>query len=218
VSAGADPRVIDAISNAYYTRAVTAADLARSRAQNGFAVASFIAGGLVGAGLLSRIASVPVSTRIIGAFALIAWVVGATLYARAVAEPVALETGTQENPEDFVAKVLENAKAERDQVDLRRRAAQWASLVAAALTTVAVVLGFLLTPSAAVKTASIVLTAQGTVAFRILCGVETNLVHGQLNVASLGSQFIIIKPTRPGCSGRELHLSHSEIIEITTSD
>jgi hypothetical protein len=218
VSAGADPRVIDAISSAYYARAVTAADLARSRAQNGFAVASFIAGGLVGAGLLSRIASVPVATRVIGACALVAWVVGAALYARAVAEPVALETGTQKSPEDFVSKVLENAKTERDNVDSRRWAAQWASVVAAALTTVAVVLGLLLTPGPETKTASVVLTAQGAAVFRVLCGVKASLVRGQLNVASLGSEFIILRSAGPGCSGRALRLPRSDVIGITTDD
>src|SRR6266566_1560007 len=85
----------------------------RSRASASFAFSSS-----------SRLASVPITVRVIGACALAAWVVGAALYARAVAEPVALETGTQKNAEEFVRKVLENAKKERDKIDSRRRVAQ----------------------------------------------------------------------------------------------
>jgi hypothetical protein len=213
-----DPRVIDAIGAAYYTRAATAADLARSRAQNGFTVASFLAGGLVGAGLLSRLASVPITVRIIGGCALAAWVVGAALYSRAVAEPVTLETGTQKSAEDFVSKVLENAEEERDKVDSRRRVAQRASMVAAALTTLAVVLGLLVTSGPETKTASIVLTAQGAEALRVLCGTETSLVRGQLNIGSLESEFISLRPDIPRCGDRNLRVPRSEVIEVTTSN
>jgi hypothetical protein len=213
-----DPRVIDAIGAAYYARATAAADLARSRAQNGFTVASFLAGGLVGAGLLSRLASVPITVRIIGAFALATWVVGAALYARAVAEPVSLTTGTQRSAEEFVSKVLENAKEERDKVDSRRKVAQRASMVAAALTTLAVVLGLLITTGPETKPASIVLTAQGAAALRVLCGTETNLVRGQLDMVSLGNEFLILRPYIPQCASRELRLAHSDVIEIITSN
>jgi len=139
------------------------------------------------------------------------------LYARAVAEPVALETGTQKNAEEFVRKVLENAKKERDKIDSRRRVAQRASMVAAAFTTLAVVLGLLITSGPETKHASIVLTAQGAEAFRVLCGTQTNLVHGQLDMVSLESEFLNVRLDIPQCANRELHLARSDVIEVVTS-
>jgi hypothetical protein len=211
-----DPRVIGAIGAAYYARAATAPDLARSRAQNGFTIASFLAGGLVGAGLLSRGASVPIAVRILGACALAAWVAGAALYARAVAEPVALRTGTQKSAADFVVKVLANAQEEREKVDSRRRLAQQASMVAAALTAAAVALGILLTPGQDTQSASVVLTAQGVAAVRVLCGSGARVVHGQLDPASLDSRFISLRPDIRGCASKELHLPGGDVAEVLT--
>lgn len=173
---------------------------------------------MVGAGLLSRLASVPMSVRIIGACALAAWVVGAVLYSRAVAEPVAINTEMPNSAEEFVSEVLKNAEEERDKVDSRRKLAQRVSMVAAAFTTLAVVLGLLITSGPEKKTASIVLTAQGAAVFRILCGAEANLVRGQVNIASLESEFISLRPETPRCASRELRLYRSEIVEIVVSN
>jgi hypothetical protein len=214
-----DDRVIGAVAAAYYTRAATAPDQARSRAQNGFAIASFLAGGLVGAGLLSRGASVPIAVRILGACALVAWVVGAALYARAVAEPAALVEGeTQESADDFVVAVLANAQEERDKIDSRRRLAQWASMAAAALTAVAVALGLLLTPGQNAESASVVLTAKGAAAVRVLCGAAGIVVHGQLDPASLDSRFISLRPDIRGCVGKQLYLPGGDVAEVITSN
>ena len=209
-----DRRVIDAVGTAYYTRAATAPDQARSRAQNGFAVASFLAAGLIGAGLLSRAASVPIAVRILGACALAAWVVGAALYARAVAEPVALKAEMQASAADFVTTVLANAQAERDKVDSRRRLAQQASMVASALTAGAVALGLLLTPGQTTERASVVLTAKGAAAVRTICGAGVRVVNGQLDPASLDSRFISLRPDIRECAGKELYLPGGDVVEV----
>jgi uncharacterized membrane protein len=216
MSADFDHRVVNAVGAAYYARAAAAPDQARSRAQNGFAIASFLAGGLVGVGLLSRSASVPFGVRIVGAGALAAWVAGATLYARAVAEPVTLKTGMQPNAADFVTAVLVNAQQERDKIDARRRLAQLASMAASALTAIAVALALLLTPGQATQSASVIVTAQGAAAVRILCGTEARVVHGQLDTASLDSRFISLRLDLPGCTGKELHLPGADVAEVMT--
>jgi hypothetical protein len=209
-----DRRVIDAVAPAYYTRAATAPDQARTRAQGGFAIASFLAGGLIGVGLLSRSASVPISVRILGACALTVWVVGAALYARAVAGSVALEAETQTTAADFVTTVLVNAHAERAKVDSRQKLAYRVSMIAAVLTAAAVSLGLLLTPRQNTESASVVLTAQGAAAVRILCGTALRVVHGQLDPASLNSRFISLSPDIRGCVGKELYLPSGDVAEV----
>jgi hypothetical protein len=213
-----DPRVIGAIGTAYYARAVAAADQARTRAQNGFAIASFLAGGLVGASLLSTLTPVSAVARIIGACALAAWIVTAALYAKAIAEPVELVSGEdQKTPEGFVKKVLENAADERDRVDARGHTAHSASLVAAAITAATVIVGLLVHRTEATEAASVVISQRGAAAFQALCGTSATLVRGKLDIASLSGEFVKLRPDSPRCGGRNVRILRSEIVEVSTA-
>ncbi|MBG0567321.1 hypothetical protein [Actinoplanes aureus] len=163
-----DNRVVEALGLAYYARATAAPDQARAQAQSGFAIASFLAGGIVGAGILSGAGTLPIAVRVAAAVAVALWIVTALLYARAVGEPIRLDAAEQPDAEAFVRKVLENAAAERDAVDAKRRRAYLVSVAAAAFTALAAVLGLLIRDGE--KHATILLTPAGSASVEALCG------------------------------------------------
>jgi hypothetical protein len=212
-----DPRVIEAVGKAYYTRAVAAADLARTRAQNGFAVASFLAGGLVGAAVLRGLEAVPIAAPILGACALSAWVLAAALYARALAEPVDLLTGEQPDADAFVRKALDNAAEERDKVDTRARSAHRVSLAAATVTVAAVAVGVLV-PASQPETVFVLLSTRGMAAISELCGDETNPIRGRLETADLDAQFVTLEPDDPRCDAGVVHLPTRNILQVLTEE
>jgi len=205
--------VRDAVVNGYYARAVTASDLARSRAQNGFTISSFLATGLVGAGVLSSLGTVPLLTRILGAAALVCWAAAALQFARAVAERVTLSSETQESADDFVDAVLDNAADERDAIDRRRSSAQKAAMLAALLTTLTVVSGLFLRSTDTVQ-ATIILTPDGRSAVQQLCPSLGSKVEGAAKKSSIIGTVIEIRPNTEPCKSRTLYVPREQVAAI----
>ena len=206
--------VRDAVVNGYYARAVTAPDLARSRAQNGFTISSFLATGLVGAGVLSSFGTVPLLTRILGATALVGWSAAALLFARAVTETVPLQhSETQRSADDLIDAVLGNAADERDAIDKRRSLAQNAAILAALLTTLTVVSGLFLRSADTVQ-ATIILKPNGRTAVRQLCPSLGSKVEGVAKKSSITGTVIEIRPNTEPCKSRTLHVPREQVAAI----
>jgi hypothetical protein len=207
--------VRDAVVTGYYARAVTVSDLARSRAQSGFTISSFLATGLVGAGVLSSLGTVPLLTRILGATALAGWAAAALLFARAVAERVPLQhSETKGSADDFIDAVLTNAADERDAIDKRRSLAQKVAILAALLTTLTVVSGLFLRSTDSTVQATIILTPTGRSAVQQLCPSLGPKVEGAAKKSSIKSAMIEIRPNSEPCRSRTLHIPREQAAAI----
>jgi hypothetical protein len=150
------PAVRDAIVAAYYPRALSSPDAARSRAQAGYTIASAIAAALVAAGVLGDVESQGAVVQALGLSAIILWMTSAWLYMLAVAVPVRLVEGLRLTEDAFVDTTLSNAKAERDEVDLRQGRARLASFGAVLLTVVAFAAALYIPPEGGVPHSVIV--------------------------------------------------------------
>jgi len=216
MTAPMDRRVVEAVGAAYYARAISAPDLARVRAQSGFAIASFLAGGLAGAVVLSSANVIPVPVRAAASIALAAWVLSAVLYAHAVSEPIQLATSQQPDDEAFVQTVLNNSANERDKVDRRRRWGYWVSAAAAIATALTALLSLLSGENS--KDATVLLTPRGNEAIRLGCGATVLTVRGALDTASIEKNFVKLRLQSPECKGREVGISRSDVIQILYLD
>ena len=112
--------VVAAVVGAYYPKLVNSADTARSRAQAAYAVSNALAGGLVGASLLTVFSTAATTTKSIGFAAVVAWIAASLLYVRAVASPLPPEV--PKNLKDgtaFVDYVLDASRTDRRTIDHR---------------------------------------------------------------------------------------------------
>jgi hypothetical protein len=150
------PAVRDAIVTAYYPRALSSPDSARSRAQAGYTIASAIAAALVAAGVLGDIESQRTVVQALGLSAIILWMTTAWFYMLAVSVPVRVVEGLRLTEDAFVDTTLRNAKAERNEVDLRQRRARLASFGAVLLTVVAFATALYIPPDGGVPHSVIV--------------------------------------------------------------
>jgi hypothetical protein len=207
--------VSNAIISAYYPRVAAAADAVRSRAQGASAIASVIAGGLLGAGLLFKPSEAPFSEQVLGVAALVTWLLTSALYIQAVAAPVRSVARTQLGSDAFVDAVLDNARAERGAIERRQRWARWSSFVAMALTA-ATALGLLLGPQPDRVPATLSLSSAGTDALGRLCSGRPTSISGMVEVASLDSRFVVVEVAAGACQGRvmELRISSEQVLGV----
>lgn len=207
--------VSNAIISAYYPRVAAAADAVRSRAQGASAIASVIAGGLLGAGLVANLPEAPRSVQVLGGATLVAWLLTSVLYIRAVAAPVRSLVGTQLGSDAFVDAVLDNARAERRAIEQRQGWARWASFLAMALTA-ATALGLLLGPEPDRVPATLSLSSAGADALGGLCSGRPTLISGMVEVASLDSRFVVVEAAAGRCQARavELRISSEQVVGV----
>jgi hypothetical protein len=205
-----DERVAEAVIDAYYPRAIAIAETARNRAQAAYAIVSALAGGTVAGVLLTMPESRPILTRVLGCVAMAAWLFAAGLYLMAIAVPVQIDKpwtpergGGRRGPRsEFVQRVLERVRDERDKVDQRQMRANWVAGGALVLTTLTLTSAVLLPPPEEERHATIVLNAQGQKAVATLCSRQSSTVDGKLVIGSLKEGFASLTVDPPTCGAR----------------
>ena len=148
--------VIEAIVNAYYPRALSSPDTARARAQAGYTIASALAAAVIAVGVFSDIGQRSIFVQVLGLLAVATWIAAALFYQKAVAAPVEVIEAAQSSADDFVKRVLSNARDERTRVDDRHRWAGRISVVAASFTAAALIFGVVTQPHTAEPNLSLV--------------------------------------------------------------
>jgi hypothetical protein len=197
--------VLNAIVNAYYSKVVGEAEVARSRALSGYTIAAAIAAALTAAGLLSDLGGHSLTVQIVGCLALAAWLGSALLFLHAItnpADPIGADSAKTSSPAAFVTVVIDRVKEERSKVVDRTERAIRLVFVAVALTVAAIVLGVTVERDDGHDvTGRVVLTSSGRSAVASACGTTTNSVTATMDEHALDKATV--KLTLPsGCRGQ----------------
>jgi hypothetical protein len=199
-----DPAVVSAVVTAYYSRFMSSGETARSRAQAAYAISSAAAGAVIIGLATDRPGDLGDAGTYAGMAALVAWLVAAALYLRAVAVPAQrVQPADYRNASDFVRAVAADARAERDHVDRRQRRANAAALVAAVLT-VGTILVSTIGPGTADDLARgvVVLGGDDLAAVQAVCpGVDGSL-PGLIRRSTLDAAFLEVVPAGGACTER----------------
>lgn len=185
-------RVQDAIVDAYYQRALAVPDAARGRAQAAYAIAAAIATVLVGAGIFAQAEGRPGAVLVLGACALVSWLVAAGLFVMAVSSPFHSIPGPQTSAEALVQVALTAAAQERESVDRWQVRARWAAVLAVLCTVAAVAVGFAGRPSG-IQIATVVLTPAGAKTLMTACGRPLTHVSAGIDPGSLTNDSVTLR-------------------------
>jgi hypothetical protein len=212
-----DPVVRSAIVGAYYPRALSLPDTARSRAQAAYGVASAIAAALIAFGAFGSLGERPFAVQALGFLALCGWLVAALLFMRAVSATV--ESVPAEHDADaFARAVVAATTRERQEIEKRLRLALGAAVVAAVVTVTAV--GAIVRVPARVQSvaASVDLSKRGQETLAALCGTSHQIIRGRLPESSLKERFLTITMDPAACQGRrvKLHVPIEDVVGVAT--
>jgi hypothetical protein len=184
----------------YYPQLVSAADSARSRAQGAYAIANALAGGLVGASLLTLFANAATWSKIVGFAAVGVWIMASGLYIRAVASQLPPEKRELLKSKDaFVDHVLNAASDNRKIIDFRQSLANKASVIAIMFTAVAFAL-LLFGPAATFK-GTVNLTATAAQSLSQTCGHTITEISGQVVTSSVSASMMTVEIPPNECAG-----------------
>jgi len=208
-----DPSVPAAVVPEFYKGVVGWADAARAQALGANGIASVVAVALIGTAVLGRLELQPSWVRALGLTAVILWIVTAGLFIYAVAVPASLApAGEVQGTDAFVAAVLTQVKAERDEV---RRRARWAvrTSAMAALLTVGSLAAIVFYPTEIVH-GEVVVTGAEAKAAREVCPSASTDIRGQIEASSLNGDFVTIRPDAGVCGdpGEVLRIPRTTIL------
>jgi hypothetical protein len=214
-----DPTVRSAIVDAYYPRALSLPDTARSRAQAAYGVTSAVAAALIALGAFGSLGERPFAVQVLGFLALCGWLVAALLFMRAVSATV--ESVPAEHDADaFARAVVAATKRERQEIEKRLRLALGSAVVAAAVTVAA--LGAIVRVPASVQSvaATVDLSKRGQETVAALCGTPHQTIHGRLSESSLRERFLTITMDPTACQGRQvkLHVPIEDVVGVATDE
>jgi hypothetical protein len=210
------PIVVKAVLEAYYPSALAAGDRVRTRAVNGFTVASAIGAGLVAAGLASGLGSLGGGLEAVGFIAVILWLAAAAAYLWAVSWRVkAAPRPEAKTEEDLANNRLSRADEEVDGLTPRIQTAFWLTLGALVATVVVIALAVFARPDPR-HSATVLLTRWGAREFRQVCGEERFVVRARVDPSQLQGRFIPLSIIAPECGRheRDVDLSAALIIEV----
>jgi len=196
-----------ALVAAYYPRALEAAEAARARAQNGWAIAIAAAGGLFGFGAVSEFADRGSLLLGLGLVTVCLWIFAALLFAWTVSSPADPEKQARSVPkEKFAETVLDLVRQERDEVYRRQRIAFFAATAALVITLVTT--GVAQTTPGRTRVGALLLTTDGQLALATDCPTLKKRLplSGRIDVASIGENDIAIHVSRGLCGAGETDL------------
>jgi hypothetical protein len=193
--------VADEVVKAYYPTVVASGDSARTRAQTAYTIASAVATAIVAAGIFGGIDDATCAVKLLGVAALAAWLAAAALFMFAVAgridPPV---TGDQPDASAFVRAVVGNAKFERSKIGERSANALRMSLVAMAITLVAVIVAWMEPTSSRAVDGTVALSPAGVAHVALLCGARPpNPMAGSFDPSSLTDEIVAIDVDASWC-------------------
>lgn len=174
-----------AVVNAYYPALLGSADAARSRAQNGYTIASAIAAALVAAGVFGGFADATTAVRILGVLALMLWLAAASAFMYAVAGRVTMPEGKVETLTELVEALVNWVTDARDRVE--RRAAWAQGLTGGAIVVTAAALiaaAFSLSRSGEIS-ARVLLSRHGGVEVMAMCHKHVSMLHARIDPKTL---------------------------------
>jgi hypothetical protein len=212
-----DDRVVVEVLKAYYPAALTAADSARRRAQAAYTIASAVAAAIVAAGVFGNVDEARTAVKVLGVCSLVTWLLAAAGYMWAVAGTVTgLESGDQPDGSSFVRAALNNVRAERKSVAFWSLLAQITTLVAIALTGIAIGIAVFNPPDPEKRVATLILSGRGQVSVERLCGRAGRKVTGTLRTKSLSEIFVAIdvSPRRCPRSAGKVQIRRSDVIGV----
>jgi MFS family permease len=217
---GVDERVMDAVISAYYPRVVAIGETARNRAQAAFAGASALAGGALGAFVVTLPRSQHPAARLLGCLAVGAWLLAVPFFVAAIARyvrPVQQSSNQDSRSDDdfsrvFLREVFQRSAEERKKVDKLQQIAQLIACVALVLSFFTFVAATFAPEQTEKSPASLVLTPAGQGALADLCHHNDRIVDGRIESASLGTPFVVFHVDANTCGG------YSAILRIPRSD
>jgi hypothetical protein len=211
-----DPEVLKTVIDSYYSRGVDAADSARQRAQQGYAVASALAAAVVAAGVFTNLSKQPLIVKVCGLAALLLWFIAALLFMWAVSVP-------SERPSEkdkgwtsagaFIVGVAGQVNKELAELNRRLVRAVWATVLAAVVTIAAFSIGTLHSPSTTLEQARLQLTARADRALRTACPHVASL-YGQVDPTTLSDAVVTVKapPNECGLDETTLRIPKGDIV------
>jgi hypothetical protein len=215
-----NPTVANALAPAFYTKVVESADAARARAQNAYAVASAVAVALIGSAILGNLDQQPSWVQALGAAAVVAWVVVAGLFVVAIAVGTPKESEPDEvvGADAFVNRIIARAGSELGTIQKRTQRAMIGAAVAVLITVAA--LGGVVFHPPDLRSGEILVTTAEAHALQHVCPNVTNEISGEIDVASLDSEFVAIEPPASVCAGvsRVLRVDRGAILEEGLDD
>ncbi|MFI6788879.1 hypothetical protein ACIBG4_16280 [Nonomuraea sp. NPDC050383] len=196
-------KVVDAVGGAYYSERVRSGSSARTRAQTAQSTITLFAGGLVAALTFTALASHPLVTRAVGVAAVGLWLCAAMMYVWAISLPVHQLVKIREatDVDDFVAKVLQKADIETEEIDERQK---WATRMAAgALGLSALTFGLAVLVGPAEKTVPgvVIVEQKDLMSMAGACRFPPhNAIEGTIKEATLTTAFVEIAVKRDTCA------------------
>jgi hypothetical protein len=210
-------RVVDAVSQAFYSRATASPDTARARAQSAYGIASAVAGGLVGGALIAHLSSFSRPVQVLGIAALASWLAAMSLYVHAVAFPVVWPSGPDPEGQDaFIDEVVERAVHERKHIDQRQLRANITAASAMLLTATTFVLALVLGTASPSFPAVVHVSNVEVIRPSALCSLRGNTISGQVSEKSLAQELLRIRPDSGECDRTvtALYIPASAVVRI----
>jgi hypothetical protein len=132
----------DLVAQAFYARQINLPEIARSRAQAGFGVATLLATGLIAAGILSEFPSLSLLVQISGIVTVSLWVLASIIFLWAIAIPVKVDEREQGEQREsvFVSTTLNDSLDLYDKITWRSKVAALAAIAAIVLSLISFVL------------------------------------------------------------------------------
>ena len=199
-----DDAVYKTVADAYYRKAIEAPTAARANSQNAYTIAAAVAAAVITAGAFADLAGEPLGVRIVGAAALVAWLLTAGLFMYAVAAPhlrARTEPNRVFNELAFVEAALQSAKNERDTVNRRQLYARIAAALASLLTVTVVGLAIFLPSASTAERISVNLAPADRARLSALCKMPVPAVmSGVADSSSLDDGTIAFDPDEKQCA------------------
>ncbi|MCZ7417943.1 hypothetical protein O7605_08960 [Verrucosispora sp. WMMA2121] len=197
--------VQEAVVHAYYPDRVRTASGARTRAQAGQSVVTVFAGALVATFTLTSLANAPQLTRAGGCVAVGLWLLAAVLYVRAIATsvPVGPEAApAARDARSLIEEVLKRADREALQIDRRQSMANIVSVLALVATVFTFTTALLMEQPDKSRRGVLILGAEGQGLLATLCNAPLERLEGDIDVTTLGGQYVAITVPRCGTDGQ----------------
>jgi MFS family permease len=205
------PRYADevrrSIVSSYYPRLTSSPDSLRGRAHAAYAIASTVAGGIIGASLLANLSTVSSTVKTLGLAAVFGWFIAAGVYVSAVSSSVPyVESQAIADPDRFVDEILKRTREEGQLVRKRLRVANSLSIAAGLLTFVTLASYLFVDENQSGVEFRVVVVDQQEQTLLGLCGKAGGLQGKVASPEANIDGFLRILPTPSSCPDAEVLL------------
>lgn len=212
-----DDDVRKTVVDAYYRKLLDAPEAARRRAQAAYAITAAVAAALVTAGAFAGLAREPLSVRILGPLALVAWLVAAGLYIRAVGTPYEdpKQQEAAKGVEAFLTEVLRVSASEYTAIGERQTKALWATLVAVVMTLIVAVFALFLPSTSTFKAGSLRLDPTARAELNDICTLDVDkVIEASINTVAAPGGIVQVKLPAGTCTANTATTTSFEPDEV----